>query len=77
MRALKPWKPLNFQERTYENHLMLRRLEDIDKRQFMGLQKQLKEFKRHEEIVRNRRKWFEQARFPKKVSKSVASLSKR
>ncbi|CAD8134808.1 unnamed protein product (macronuclear) [Paramecium tetraurelia] len=58
MKALKPWKYPNSVEISEANHLILKRLAQIDRRPFYNFKDQMKEFRKHIEIVENRKKWF-------------------
>ncbi|CAD8054215.1 unnamed protein product [Paramecium sonneborni] len=58
MKALKPWKHPSQIEIAQEQHIMMRRLISLEKKPFMHLDQQIKDFKAHEEIIQNRKKWF-------------------
>ncbi|CAK72663.1 unnamed protein product (macronuclear) [Paramecium tetraurelia] len=71
MKALKPWKQPNKADIILEQHIMMRRLLSLENKIFVNLNQQMKDFKVHQEIIENRKKWFlQQYNFSHRQNKS-------
>ncbi|KAM3144613.1 hypothetical protein pb186bvf_003220 [Paramecium bursaria] len=75
VQTLKPWIQIGYTDRIEQNHIILRRLENIDKSPFSNLTQQLKSFKKHQEIINNRQKWF-RCKVPPRNHKSLPQFKK-